>query len=142
MAEALGVTASAVGVIGFAGQLAQSAAFCYNFFKDARDAPQDVEKLLAELRDVTTLLQGVAAIYSPRDSPDANLEQALRQCQQAIKAIEAALRTVRISGSLTKGRRWWRQIKAALKRPGLAKHLESLGRSKATLVQACMNNSR
>ena len=50
MAEVFGVASGALSVAGFAGQLAQSAAFLYGFVRDIRKAPKTVRLVGEELR--------------------------------------------------------------------------------------------
>lgn len=91
MAEIFGVASASLSIVGFAGQLAQSAAFLYAFISDIKGAPEKVQALSAELWNLSSLLAGVQEAYTGQNT---DLEQALKQCEQCLHKLLAFVKKV------------------------------------------------
>ncbi|OQV00828.1 hypothetical protein CLAIMM_06275 [Cladophialophora immunda] len=139
MAEAFGLAASVFSVAGLAGQLAQGSAFLYNFFKDIRNAPADVRSLCNELRIISSTL---TTIHQSYDIQDADLEQALRRCEQIINGLSTMIKSITPADELPEWKKIRQRFIAALNRSESAKHLRALERAKSMLLQCCTNNMR
>jgi len=139
MAEAFGVASGALSIAGFAGQLAQSAAFLYDFFSDVRGAPNRVRALGEELRILESILANIQKSFTGQN---ADLEQALKHCEKRLNELLEFVKKVDPDQHAKKRRRLWSQFRVALKRSDLAKYLGDLDRSKSTLLQACANITR
>lgn len=139
MSEALGVAAGVISIAGFAGQLAQSSAFLYNFFKDLKNAPEYVRSLSNELQVITSILITIEKSFNIQDR---DLEHALKYCEQTINGLSDIIRTVEPVPNLKKQQKLWKQFNAALKGSELAKRLGTLERAKTMLIQCCANATR
>lgn len=136
MAELFGVASGALSIAGVAGQLAQSAAFLYDFIRDIRGAPKLVQILGEELRILTSILTEIQ-----RSCIDQNpsLENALQHCQDRLRGLLTFVKKVDPAQHAKKRRRLWSQFRAALKRSDLTRNLRELDRCKLMLLQACNN---
>ncbi|KAI1767710.1 hypothetical protein GGR53DRAFT_481330 [Hypoxylon sp. FL1150] len=138
MAEVLAVTASAISLAGFAGQLAQGSSFLYDFFKDFQDAPEDIQALSRELQIFVLILTSIR--QSP--SQDVILGQALKDCEQVIVKLSAIVNKIQPTQNVPKPKRWAKQFRATLKLSEVSKHLRALERAKSTLLQCRMSAVR
>lgn len=139
MAEVLSAPASVIAVVGFAGQLAQSSALLYDFFKGFKNAPEDIQALSQELQVFTSILTNIN--QSPYQA-NAGLRQALGECEKVILKLSSAVRSIQPAQDTSKPRLWVKQFRATLKRSELAKHLRDLERAKSTLLQCCTSAMR
>jgi len=139
MAAVLGVVSGAVSLAGFAGQLAQGTLFLCGFFKDIKDAPEDVRRLLEELTLLERLFGGIQRSFSGHD-PD--LEQALRFCEQKIGELSTFVKLHEPAVGMKKGEVFWKKLKLASRQSELVKYLGGLERAKSMVLQACMSISR
>jgi len=136
MAEIFGVASGALSVAGLAGQLAQSAAFLYDFVSDIRGAPKRVRALGEELRILKSILGNIQKSYTVQN---ADLEHALKHCQKRLNELLRFVKKVDPDQHAKKRRKLWSQFRVALKSSDLAKYLGELDRSKSMLLQACAN---
>ena len=136
MAEVFAVASGALSVAGFAGQLAQSAAFLYDFFKDIKNAPKTVQRIGEELCILTSILLEIQKSYN---IPDTDLRNSLQHCGKRLDEVLAFIKNIDPSQYAQKRRRLWSQCQVALKRSDLMKYLVELDRCKLMLVQACNN---
>ncbi|KAK7430522.1 hypothetical protein QQZ08_003041 [Neonectria magnoliae] len=134
MAEALGVAASVISVVAFAGQLAQSSSFHFTFLRDIRNAPKDVRALSDELRVVASML---IPIQQSPNAQDPDLGPALKHCDVTINNLSAMLQTMQPAGTPKKRQQLWRNIKTTLGQAEISKHLAALERFKSMLLQCC-----
>lgn len=139
MAEAFAFASGAFSVAGFAGQLAQGAAFLHDFISDVRNAPSRVRALGEELRILESIL---ANIQKSSTGQNADLEHALKYCEKRLNELLEFVKKVDPDQYAKKRRRLWNQVKVALKRSDLTKYLEDLDRSKLMLLQACADRTR
>jgi hypothetical protein len=139
MAEIFAVASGALSVAGFAGQLAQSAAFLHDFFKDIRNAPKTVQRISEELSILTSVLLEIQKSYN---IPNAELRNSLQHCGKRLDEVVAFIKNIDPAQHAQKRRRLWSQCQVALKRSDLTKYLAELERCKLMLVQACNNVSR
>ena len=139
MAEIFGVASGVLSIAGFACQLAQSAAFLHDFFKDIRNAPKIVQRISEELYILTSILLEIQESY---DIPDTGLRNSLQYCRKRLDEVLAFIKNIDPAQYAQKRRRLWSQCQVALKRSDLMKYLAELDRCKLMLVQACNNISR
>ena len=138
MAEALGIAASVVSLVAFAGQLAQSATFLYTIFKDIQNAPADVNRLYNELQIVSSILTTIQR-SSTTHGPD--LQHALEHSNAVISDLLAMVRSLEQSDITKKRERLWNMFKMVLRRSELSTHLGALERCKSMLLQCCSTES-
>lgn len=162
--DGLGLAVSVGGLIGLAGQIAQGVRFLHTFFSDIKDAPADIEALVAELTTLRLLLnkinplQGIenlsttSAIYfqkstiptSSQVSPTPMSQQllteevqpALDHCKLWVNKLEELVLLYEPSAKISKGKRLWAQINIALRNKKFKKYVEGLERAKSMLQQA------
>ncbi|KAI0198303.1 hypothetical protein F4808DRAFT_472920 [Astrocystis sublimbata] len=139
MAEILGVAASAISVVAFAGQLAEGFTSLYTFFNNFKDAPQDIRALSQELQILALMLTNVK--HSSHQS-DVGLSEALKVCEEVAIKLSGAIKELQPAQSGSKSRMWVKQFRATLKRSELEKYLGALERAKSTLLQCCMTSMR
>jgi hypothetical protein len=139
MAELFGVASGALSVAEFAGQLAQSAAFLHDFFKDIKNAPKTVQRISEELCILTSILIEIQKSYNIHD---AELRNSLQHCGKRLDEVVAFIKNIDPAQYEQKRLRLWSQCKVALKRSDLMKYLAELDRCTLMLVQACNNISR
>ncbi|KAI2627803.1 hypothetical protein GGR54DRAFT_652638 [Hypoxylon sp. NC1633] len=139
MAEALGVVSGIISIIGFSGQLAQGSAFLYDFFRDVKDAPEDIKKISDELLIVTLILK---EIQSSSTTETASMGPALVYCEGVISDLSDVVKKLESTPNMRKGRRIWRHFKTGLRRSEIAKHLGRLERAKSMLLQYFAKASR
>ncbi|KIY02220.1 uncharacterized protein Z520_02358 [Fonsecaea multimorphosa CBS 102226] len=138
-AEAFGLAASALSVVGLAGQLAQGSIFLHGFLRDIRDAPADIKSLSSELQIISSTL---TTIHHSYDIQDADLEQVLRHSEQVINGLSTKVKTIGLADDLPEWKKIRQQVRAVLNRSESAKHLRALERSKSALLQCCTNAIR
>lgn len=141
MAEVIGLVGSAVGIAGFAGQLAQGSAFLYHFFDDFKDAPNDVKRILEELRFLESLLASIQKTYDVTGH-DQQLEQALQHCGGCINELLVIVKANEPAPNLRECKKTWKKFRFALKQPHISRHLLNLERAKSILLQSCANIAR
>ncbi|CZR69818.1 uncharacterized protein PAC_19718 [Phialocephala subalpina] len=139
MAEAVGLVGSIVGIVGFAGQLAQGSNFLFDFFKDLTDAPNDVRKLLEELKFLESLITSIQSSFSGHDQ---DLEQALKVCCTCIGELVDLIKANEPADNLRQRQKAWKQFSVALKRTKFSKHLGNLERAKLMLLLSWMKIMR
>ena len=135
-AEALGVAAGAIGIVGFAGQILDGVRKLTEFCSDVRGAPKELSDLLAELQYLAIQLArlqpaGTAVVGETQN--DGDLE-AYRRCQLAANDITSVVTHLesKLKGSGT----WctWAAIRSVVKKEDLEKAFRKLERAKTTLL--------
>lgn len=134
MAEVIGIVSGAISIATVAGQLTKRAGSLYQFFRDVSNAPTEMKKLAEVLHMLETILKSVETSFS-NDGQDQ--KPALSVCEAAIQNLEKLLERSCIEGGLKRRIIRQRQVKDALKRPELERHLTSLGRAMIMLLQTC-----
>ncbi|KAM7183146.1 hypothetical protein V8F33_013776 [Rhypophila sp. PSN 637] len=132
MAELLGVAASAVSLVAFAGQLLKSAIVLHSFFKNIQDAPSHVQRLSDELDAIIPILTKVKS--SSRDD-DPDLERVLGLIQSTIENISKTVISLLLSPAESKTRRTWNNVKAVFKNAGISTLFNELETCKSMLLQ-------
>ncbi|KAK4203425.1 hypothetical protein QBC40DRAFT_24004 [Triangularia verruculosa] len=142
MAEAIGLTASAIAIAAFAGQLAQGAAFLYNIAHTYKDAPKEIQRLSDEIGAMGSILTNIEATFNnPTATPDPDLSLALRLCENVINGLTQDLAKLGTTQIKKARKRVLKRFKASLRLSDLAKHAAALERAKSTLLQCCAGKS-
>ena len=98
MAEAIGIAASVVGIVGFAGQVLQGCQIARTFLGDFKDAPAYIDDLKAILHAFQASLTTLISKYSDEAPGGEDLRLALEysgKCIQRLQAIIDNLQRVR-----------------------------------------------
>ncbi|CZR56349.1 uncharacterized protein PAC_06237 [Phialocephala subalpina] len=132
MAEALGVGASVVAFIGLAGQVAQGAAYLYNFFGAIQDAPADVRSLAEELKVLSPILDDVRR----HGLETASMRAAVEQCNASVEELKALVVKSKLTTTQPRTRKIWSQMSVGFRSEKFHKHTEKLERAKLALIPA------
>jgi hypothetical protein len=120
MAEVFGIASSALSVAAFAGQLAQSANFLYNFVKDIKNAPKIIRTISEELRILTFILLEIQKSYS---NSSTDLYVSLQHCGKRLDELVTFVKKLDPTQYAQKRQRLWKQFQVALKRSDLRQYL-------------------
>ncbi|PMD42107.1 hypothetical protein L207DRAFT_564508 [Hyaloscypha variabilis F] len=134
MAEAIGIAASVIGIVGFAGQVLQGCQIVRTFLDDFKDAPAYIDDLKAILQAFQTSLTTLMSKYSDEAPGGEDLRLALEysgKCIQSLQAIIDKLQRVSPGPKLSFAIVRWKSK--------IIKEVENLKMAMALLNSAQMN---
>jgi len=142
MAEAVGLAASVIGIIGLAGKISQGCQVAAQFWDDFRDSPKSVRQLQEELellRQVAMDLNVLGSDIQQSFVASATLACALKQCFEAMEPISKliAKHLAKIKGG--REHKWWDQAKLAWRQDRVAKCVVQIERAKLQLQGVQLN---
>lgn len=134
--EGLSVGASAIAVVSIAIQLTDSLIKFSDFIESIKEAPEDVESILSELRFLSLILEDVQLPHSPLNAnPSATV--VLDSLRGKITSFTVLANRYRPGlNSDCRRMRKWNAIKVVSKREKFKKYRESLNETKITLILA------
>jgi hypothetical protein len=140
MTEAFGIAASALSVIGFAGQILQGCQSVVTFLDQIKDAPDDFRCFRTEVRIFQSLLKSYRdALYEVEDSNDHDLwEQSMLVLAFSDEAVSGLQKLIKKYERITAP---WRSIGLAFQTVKLEKHLGRVNRAKETLIASRTNKT-
>lgn len=137
MAEVVGVVGSAVGITGFAFQIADGIKKLMDFCQAVKDAPSDLHEAISELEDLAELYQDIGDQVNAQQQMNAAalpsqalFERILARCRRNCADLEALL--VDMDAEVKK-RRTRASIKVVLKKETFAKFQKRVERTKNSL---------
>lgn len=139
MCEAFGVAASALSVIGFAGQILQGCQTVVTFLDQIKDAPDELRCFRAEVKIFQSILESFrATLFEIDDKSDQKVwEQALLVLDHSDETVAGLQKFIRKHG---KGRvTKWKSVALAFQTAKLEKHLQRIDRAKGSIIAARMN---
>ncbi|KAF7945391.1 hypothetical protein EAE96_010165 [Botrytis aclada] len=135
MAEAFGVTGSAVGIISLAVQLGDGILKLKSFWMTVKDAPEEILYILDELDITHVLLTEIEdSLGSQTISPAA--ARSLRLCQKGVDILNNAVKE--LEGQMQR-RKKWEGVKMVMKKELLEKMEKRLGRANSLMLMAHQN---
>ncbi|KAM3073428.1 hypothetical protein ACMFMF_006634 [Clarireedia jacksonii] len=138
MAEVLGTVASGIAVAQLAGAIVSSTQKIYTFWKEMKDAPKHIGRLLVEIE----LLGGVLVEYNTSNGKangphhhSAMLQKIYLHCETAIKDLDEVLETLDkgLKQSGSKAAKTWHAFRVVMKSSILEDLMERLERAKSML---------
>src|ERR1700733_13586139 len=125
MAEAVGLAASVIGIMGLAGKIAQGCQVAAQFWVDFRDSPKSVRRLQEELellRQVAIDLNVLGGDIQQSFVESTTLACALKQCFEAMEPISKLIvkHLAKTKGG-SKQHKWWDQAKLIWRQDRVAK---------------------
>lgn len=148
MAE-IGLVASAVGVVGFAGQITTGCLYLKTLLGQVKDGPAELGALWRELEIVNASTEDLASLWNRlKESGNVTIDPsaALQNCNQAVSTLTDYIKPFLLilsnpDSSITNTRRDWQKVKVALQRHAMTEKLENLNRAKQSLLEVQMNMS-
>jgi hypothetical protein len=144
MAEVLGIAASAAGIIGLTGQIAQGCFFIKNFLSDVKSAPEDVQRLKRELELIGALAKTTKKVVRQSAQLGIELEDDLPAIQQCLEVVQSLRSTLQKQANLFEGDgkgKWWERMKVAARKKMLDMEVGRLERTKTGLQVLQINVS-
>jgi hypothetical protein len=137
--EGLSVGASAIAVVSIAIQLSDSIKKFSDFIDSAKEAPENVESILSELRFLSSILEDIRLQQSSPLNTNTSAANRLTDLQQKITTFAALANRYRPSLN-SKDRRIqkWTAMKVAFKSEKFKKFSDSLNQEKLNLILALM----
>ncbi|KAE9369879.1 hypothetical protein N431DRAFT_511773 [Stipitochalara longipes BDJ] len=102
MAEAIGIAASVIGIVGFAGQLLQGCQIVRSFLDDMKEAPAYVEDLRTILRAFQASLAAVVSKFNDEDTGGEDLRLALEYSGKCIRSLKVIVDNLQGANSVLK----------------------------------------
>jgi hypothetical protein len=139
MAEAFGIAASALSVIGFAGQILQGCQTVSAFLDQIKEAPNEFQCFRREVKIFQSILESYrATLYKIDDETDRDVwEQAmlvLDHCDETVAGLQRLI-DKRGESRITK----WKSLGLAFQTAKLQKHLQRIDRAKGSIIAARTN---
>ncbi len=139
MAEAIGVAASIIAVVGLAGQVIQGCQNIKAWVGNYNSAPKDVQDLIQELnsieesRKVTDMIRATI----DRQEIDIQLAPALQQCLDVVRVLRRYIVDADMvfrESAHSKRSRGWHRLKIMLGKEVITGFVGKLSRAKVQLV--------
>jgi hypothetical protein len=137
--EGLSVGASAIAVVSIAIQLSDSIKKFSDFIDSAKEAPENVESILSELRFLSSILEDIRLQQSSPLNTNTSAANRLTDLQQKITTFAALANRYRPSlNSKDRRIKKWTAMKVAFKSEKFKKFSDSLNQEKLNLILALM----
>lgn len=130
MAEAVGLTASIISIVGLAGKIVEGIIKLKGFVDDVKHAPEDMKFTLAELERLADVISDFDN-YIPLDTVGGNVarhrRQCIESCQRALKVVQGLITEFERS-------RWRAGMRMVLNKSTTTKVRESLRDAQLALI--------
>jgi hypothetical protein len=139
MAEAIGLAASIIAVVGLAGQVIQGCQNIKAWVGDYSGAPKDIENLIQEIKVIeeSAKITDILRTKIVRREVDLQLDLALQHCLDAVQELRKYIGDADIvlheRGNRKKSRAWQR-LKVMLGKQATQASVDRLSRAKEQLV--------
>lgn len=135
--DGLSAVASGFAVVSIAIQLTDSLKKFADFIDSAKEAPEDVESDLSELRTLSSMLEEIRLQQSSSSNANSSVKTCLTNLQQNIISFAALANRYRPNLNSQNSRiQKWSAIKTAFKSEKFNKYRESLSKEKLNLILA------
>ncbi len=143
MAEAFGIFASGISVASLAIQIVENLRNVINFCESIREAPADIQRILAELKILSNVIAGIHVVYEKRSLPETS-GATTKQCLDLVRDDISKLSSLssdleRKLNSDRRVTRTWGRVRTVFyekKITALRGHLES-AKGAMQLLQSC-----
>ncbi|KAG4443854.1 hypothetical protein IFR05_000620 [Cadophora sp. M221] len=138
MAEIVGLAASVAGLVAITGQIGKSIIFIKGFLEDAKNAPEEIRSLAAEIGLLGSAAEKTDALLVKchADGVEIDLEEERKGLTRYATMIERLKekieKDVKALGGAGKGR-WWERVGSAARKKSMEGYLVGVERAK-TLV--------
>lgn len=137
MAEALGIVASALSIVGFAGQILQGCQNICTFLDSFNDAPHDLRLFRTEVKMFHSLLESYRAALAEDDESveSERWDIARLALDYSDEAVSELQKLVEYSDKQSR----WKNIIAVLRKDKFVKHLGRLEKAKGYILASRTN---
>ncbi|OBT81329.1 hypothetical protein VE02_10119 [Pseudogymnoascus sp. 03VT05] len=146
MAEAIGLVASIITVVGLAGQLIQGCQNIKAWVGNFNSAPKDIQNLIRELNSIeeSAKITNTLRIKIDRREVDLQLTPALQQCLDAVEELRKYIVNADVVFQETnhsRKPRGWQRLKFMFSKQVIQASVDRLSRAKVQLMGVQSNVS-